>query len=120
MVRSLLTRAATDRVWYGCVLSSHGESWAKYNLAEPIPLRSSSDLQDNIRWLHDHHTSISIGGKPIYNRRNEMGGTSGKRQNVTNRFVERTRAYGMEVSTENSKIMTNITNDICADISMNG
>ena len=26
-------------VWYGCVLSSHGESWAKYNLAEPIPLQ---------------------------------------------------------------------------------
>ena len=26
-------------VWYGCVLSSHGESWAKYNLTEPIPLQ---------------------------------------------------------------------------------
>ena len=25
------TRAATDPVWYGCVLSSHGESWANYN-----------------------------------------------------------------------------------------
>ena len=23
----------------GCVLSSHGKSWAKYNLAEPIPLQ---------------------------------------------------------------------------------
>ena len=28
MVLSLLTQAATDLVWYGCVLSSHGESWA--------------------------------------------------------------------------------------------
>ncbi|WP_419648568.1 hypothetical protein, partial [Thiolapillus sp.] len=37
--RSLLTRVETDPVWYGCVLSSHGESWAKYNLAEPIPLQ---------------------------------------------------------------------------------
>ena len=27
-------------VWYGCVLSSHGESWAKYNLTEPIPLQA--------------------------------------------------------------------------------
>ena len=27
----------TDPVWYGCSLSSKGESWAKYNLAEPIP-----------------------------------------------------------------------------------
>ena len=27
-------------VWlYGCMLSLHGESWAKYNLAEPIPLQ---------------------------------------------------------------------------------
>ena len=31
----MLTLAATDPVWYGCVLSLH---WAKYNLAEPIPL----------------------------------------------------------------------------------
>ena len=28
-----------DPVWYGCVLSSHGESRAKYNLAEPILLQ---------------------------------------------------------------------------------
>ena len=35
----MLTRAATDPVWYGCVLSSHGESRAKYNLTEPIPLQ---------------------------------------------------------------------------------
>ena len=37
--RSLLTRAATDPVWHGCLLSSHGESRAKYNLTEPIPLQ---------------------------------------------------------------------------------
>ncbi|WP_419590467.1 hypothetical protein, partial [Thiolapillus sp.] len=35
----MLTRAATDPVWYGCRLSSHGESRAKYSLAEPIPLQ---------------------------------------------------------------------------------
>ena len=35
----MLTRAATDLVWYGCVLSSHGESSAKYDLTEPIPLQ---------------------------------------------------------------------------------
>ena len=29
-------------------------------------------------------------------------------------------AYGLEVSTEKSKIMTNNTNNISADISMNG
>ena len=34
---SLLTRAVTDPVCYGCSFSSHGESRAKYNLMEPIP-----------------------------------------------------------------------------------
>ena len=32
-------QAATDLVWYGCLFSSHDESWAKYNLMEPIPLQ---------------------------------------------------------------------------------
>ena len=35
----LVDLAVTDPVWYVCVLSSHGESWAKYNLTEPIPLQ---------------------------------------------------------------------------------
>ena len=42
----MLTRAATSPVWYGCVLSSHGESWAKYNLAEPIPLQDEYPLKN--------------------------------------------------------------------------
>ena len=37
--RSLLTRAATDPVWYGCLFSSHGKLRAKYNLTEPVPLQ---------------------------------------------------------------------------------
>ena len=35
----MLTGAATDPVLYGCLFSSHGESQAKYNLTEPIPLQ---------------------------------------------------------------------------------
>ena len=35
--RSLLTRAATYPVFYGCLFSSYGESRARYNLTEPIP-----------------------------------------------------------------------------------
>ena len=67
--------------------------------------------------LHDHHTSISIGGRPICNLRfaNEidfMDSSNGELQDLTNRFVDRAMAYGMEVSTENSKIMTNSTNNI--------
>ena len=36
------------------------------------------------------------------------------------RLVDRATAYGAEVGTEKSKIMTNSTNNISADISMNG
>ena len=39
---------------------------------------------------------------------------------LTNRHVDRATAYGMEVSTENRKIMTNSTNNIDADISVKG
>ena len=75
--------------------------------------------------FHDHNTSISIGGQPICNLRfsddiDLMGGSNGEFQDLTNRLVQRAIAYGMEVSTEKSKILTNSTNNISADISMNG
>ena len=72
--------------------------------------------------LHDHHTSISIGGRPIYNLRfaDDMNGSSGELQDVTNRLIDKATAYGKEVSTEKRKIMTNSTNSISADISLNG
>ena len=41
-------------------------------------------------------------------------------QDLTNRLIDRATAYGMEVSTEKSKVMSNSTNSISADISMNG
>ena len=49
-----------------------------------------------------------------------MGGSYGGLQDLTNRLVDRATAYGMEVSTEESKTMTNSMNNISADISMNG
>ena len=49
-----------------------------------------------------------------------MGSCNGELQDLTNRLVERATAYGMDVNTEKSKIMTNSTNNISADISMNG
>ena len=49
-----------------------------------------------------------------------MGGSNGELQDLTNRLVERATAYGMEVSTEKSKIMTNSMDNISADISKNG
>ena len=73
--------------------------------------------------LHDHHTSISIGGKPICNLRlaediNLMGSSCGELQDFTNRLIDRATAYGMEITTEKSKIMTKSAN-ISADISTN-
>ena len=49
-----------------------------------------------------------------------MGSRNSEILDLTNRLVERATAYGMEVSTEKSKIMTNSANNIIADISMNG
>ena len=53
--------------------------------------------------LHDHHTSISISGRPLCNLRfaddiDHMGGSNGELQDLTNRLVDRATAYGMEVS----------------------
>ena len=41
-------------------------------------------------------------------------------QDLTNRLVDRATAYRMEVGTEKSNILTNSTNNIGANISMNG
>ena len=49
-----------------------------------------------------------------------MGSSSGELSDLTNRLVDRAMTYGMEVSTKKSKIITNSTNYISADISMNG
>ena len=68
--------------------------------------------------LHDHYTSLSIGGRPICSLRfsddiDVLGGTN-RLVNLTNRLVDRAMACAMEVSTENSQI------NIGADLSMNG
>jgi hypothetical protein len=75
--------------------------------------------------LHDHHTTISIGGRPVCNLRfaddiDLMGGSNDELQDLTNRLADRAGAYGMEVSTEKSKVMVNSSNDTKADITMNG
>ena len=75
--------------------------------------------------LHDHNTSISIGGRPICNLQfaddiDAMGGSYEELKDLANRLVDRAMAYGMEVSTEKSKIMTSSTNNISADVRMNG
>ena len=49
-----------------------------------------------------------------------MGGSNDKLQDLTTRLVDRATAYGMDASTEKSKLMTNSTNNIRAVISING
>ena len=75
--------------------------------------------------LEEHTTSISIGGRPVCNLRfaddiDLMGGTNNELQDLTNKLANRANAYGMEISAEKSKIMVNSTDDISANITMNG
>ena len=61
--------------------------------------------------LHDHHTAISMECRPICNLQfanniDLMGGSSDEFQDLTNRLIDRTTAYGVELVTEESKIMT--------------
>ena len=65
--------------------------------------------------------SISVGGNLRFaDDIDLMGGSSGELQDLTNRLVDRARVYGMEVSIEKDKIITNSTNYIGADTNMNG
>ena len=49
-----------------------------------------------------------------------MGSSNAEHQDFTGRLIDRAMAYGMEVSTEKSNILTNYTNNISTDMSMNG
>ena len=48
----MLTRAATDPVWYGRLFSSYGESRARYNLTEPIPLQVDHEAVEFLEPFH--------------------------------------------------------------------
>lgn len=75
--------------------------------------------------LHGFHSTISIGGRPLNNLRfaddiDLMGGSNTELQDLTDRLVDRASAYGMEVSTEKSKVLTNSVTNTTAHIYMNG
>ena len=75
--------------------------------------------------LNGHHTSISIGGRPMCNLLfasdiDLLGGSNGELEDLTNRLVDRATAYGMEVSSKDSNIITNSMTNISADVSTNG
>ena len=75
--------------------------------------------------LHDHQTSISLGGRPLSNLKfaddiDLLGGSERELQVLTDRLTQYAGAFGMEVSTEKSKTMVNSTNNLQATIHMNG
>ena len=84
-------------------------------------------FQKNImqKTLHDRYTSISIDGGSICNLQfaddiDLMGGNNGELQDLSNRFVDRATAYGVTISIQKCKIVTNSTKNINAYIIMNG
>lgn len=76
--------------------------------------------------LHNFHSTISIGGRITNNLRfaddiDLMGGSNNELQDLTGRLENRAGAYGMEVSSEKSKVLVNGTDDTTsATIFMNG
>ncbi|KAJ8388236.1 hypothetical protein AAFF_G00136070 [Aldrovandia affinis] len=75
-------------------------------------------------WQSDHEGSVSIGGRTITNLRfaDDIDGLARGEKELAS-LVERldvtSRAYGMEISTEKTKLMTN-NNNIMSDIRVNG
>ena len=76
--------------------------------------------------LHGHNTSIIIGGQPLCNLRfaddiDLMGGNEEELQDLTSRLEKAAGAYGMEVSSEKSKILVNSHKQLPkTNITMNG
>ena len=75
--------------------------------------------------LEDHNGAVSIGDRTIINLRfaNDIDGLAGEEEELA-KLVERldkaSSAYGMEISAEKTKLMTNNTSDINTEINVNG
>ena len=75
--------------------------------------------------LEDHEGTVSIGGRAITNVRfaDDIDGLAGEEEELA-KLVERldkaSTAYGMEISAEKTKLMTNNTSGINTEIRING
>ena len=75
--------------------------------------------------LEDHKSTVCIGGRTISNLRfaDDIDGLAGSELELAN-LVERLdntfTAYGMQISAEKTKLMTNNTNGISSNIRVNG
>ena len=75
--------------------------------------------------LEDHEGTVSVGGRTIIYVRfaDDIDGLAGDEEELAN-LVERldkaSTAYGMEISAEKTKLMTNYTSGINTEIKVNG
>ena len=75
--------------------------------------------------LEDHEGTVSIGGRTISNLRfaDDIDGLAGEEEELA-KLVESldkaSRAYGMEISAEKTKLITNNTSGINTEITVNG
>ena len=74
--------------------------------------------------LEDHEGTVSIGGRTITNLRfaDDTDGLAGEEElvNLVEHFDKASTAYGMEISAEKTKLMTNNTSGISTEINANG
>ena len=73
----------------------------------------------------DHEGTVSIGGTTITNLHfaDDIDGLAGEEEEMANlvEYLDKaSKAYGMEISAENTKLMTNNTNGINTEIKVNG
>ena len=93
-----------------------------YTLTHPLQHISG---KDHDRHLEDHEGTVSIGGRTITNLRfaDDIDGLSGEEEELANldgRLGKASTAYGMEISAEKTKLMTNNTSGINIKIKING
>ena len=75
--------------------------------------------------LHDHQGTISIGGRTITNLRfaDDIDGLAGKEnelENLVQRLDETSSKFGMEISAEKTKLMTNTSQPLTNKITVSG
>ena len=75
--------------------------------------------------LEDHQGTVSIGGRTITNLlfADGIDGLAGKEEelaSLVDRLDKTSAAFGMEISAEKTKLMTNNANGISIDIRING
>ena len=91
-------------------------------LAHPLQQISGKDLDNT---LEDHESTVSIGGRTKTNLRfaDDIDGFAGEEEELAN-LVEcldkASTAYGMEISAEKTKLMTNNSSGINTEIKVDG